>query len=348
MGWRRVTWLGVAAAGLLGALVCLYPRSHAAAAPAGLVPSLEAAAFAVDGRTLAVVAGDAWEKTGAGWTLVRRLYDPGFYAKNYAEHDGRIFRKADDGREIAVRREFRSGFEDGAALRDLIGETPGWTQFTLQSPQAREVRDYVALRTRILAGTGVFLDNRVEPVTDRVHSGTRALRCTAVATGRGMVCSKASLSTELLHFVRGDTVRFSGWYWTAQELEFATLMDLESVWIEFHPGPRITVNQGALGVELKWGAKPKYRQSPEHAVKLPLNRWVRIECELLLDERDGRVRLWQDGQLLLDQRGQTLPLADTILNDLEIGLSATTEAAVIHVDDIEIRVIPPLDLEDRP
>jgi len=41
-----------------------------------------------------------------------------------------------------------------------------WNSFTLQSPAAPEVSDYVALRQCILNGTCTFIDNKIELVAD--------------------------------------------------------------------------------------------------------------------------------------------------------------------------------------
>jgi hypothetical protein len=150
-----------------------------------------------------------------------------------------------------------------------------------------------------------------------------------------MVTSKASLDTELLHFKRGDRVHYSAWYRLDRELEWATLMDLETTWIKGHPGPRIAISGGALQVELKWADKPRWKQAKP--IKLPVNQWVHVETEYLLDNHDGRVRVWQDGKLLIDGTGQTLPLEDSILNSMEVGLSATQTDAVVCVDDVEIK-----------
>ena len=44
----------------------------------------------------------------------------------------------------------------------------------------------------------------------------------------------------------------------------------------------------------------------------------------------------EDGALVTEGTGQTLPLADTIYNSLEVGISATGVASELFVDDIEV------------
>jgi hypothetical protein len=185
-----------------------------------------------EGQTYKVIHGAVY-KDGPDpgrLTFVETLYDPDFHAKNYAVVDGVPNRRdPDTGQFYPTRRHLEEGFEDVPDLTGLIGPRRGWTTLTLQSPEAPTVPDYVALRQRILSGRGGFLDNRVEVVTAPTHSGRRSLRCYCVAPSRGMTCAKASLSTELLHFAKGDNVWFSAWFLVAADgSRPLTVADLES------------------------------------------------------------------------------------------------------------------------
>ena len=230
--------------------------------------------------------------------FVEKLYDKGFWEKNYAPRDGRIFRvDADTGKEYPTRRHFEDGFENADLITDLIGIERGWNAFTLQSSSTPSVPEYVQLRNRILRGEAKFIDNRVEPSSEIVHTGIKALKCYSLAPTPNMVCAKASLSTELLYFVKGDDVWFSGWYFIPEGGMPFTLMDLECTWIKEHPGMRIMIEDGAAMFELKWAGKPKYRQPQTERVRIPMGRWVNLKARLHLSESaDGRVQLWQDGQ----------------------------------------------------
>ena len=193
------------------------------------------------------------ERSGR-WDFVAEGYDPDYYDKNYMEKDGAIFRKGDNGTLYRVGQEFSDDFENAKTIRDLIGVERGWTSFTLQSPRTPTVEDYVRLRKRILAGQADFLDNRIKPSGEVVHAGQTALKACSVPRSGDMVTSKASISTELIHFVRGDDVWFAGWYYvpTGSAMPF-TLMDLETTWFKEHPGIRIMAfGDKHLGVELKW------------------------------------------------------------------------------------------------
>ena len=144
-------------------------------------------------------------------TFVERLYDPDFFARNYVVVDG-VPNKRDPetGKLYPTRRQFEEGFEDAAGVEDLIGPERGWTSFTLQSPAAPTIPEYNALRQRIMSGRGDFLDNRVEIEPEFAHSGKRSLKCTSAPPSRGMTTAKASLTSSLMHFVKGDDVWYLG------------------------------------------------------------------------------------------------------------------------------------------
>jgi len=300
------------------------------------------------GTTYKVHGGNAYRvdpRTGR-WHLVQRVYDPGFYEKNYVERGGTIFRRADDGSLVAVRRRFADGFEGATRLADLIGLERGWTSCSLQSPKARTVGDYVALRKRILAGKGDFLDNRVEPGDELAHGGRTALRSVSVPPAGGMVTAKASLSTELLHFVKGDDVWISLWCHVPADSGMPfTVLDLETTWIENHPGIRVAIADGRhVCLQLKSLGNPYYRQTHGMEVDFPRGRWVRLRMHLgLTDAADGVIEVWQDDRKIIDTRGRTLVLADAIYNSLETGITAYNEQgrpATLFVDDVEISAEP--------
>ena len=120
-----------------------------------------------------------------------------------------------------------------------------------------------------------------------------------------------------------------------------TLMDLETTWFKEHPGIRIMVfGDKHLGVELKWGAKPTYRQPRGNEIAFPRAQWVHVRFHITLSEKaDGVVELWQDGTKIVDGRGQTLPLSHTIYNSLEVGISAYSFGrlpAMLYADNVSI------------
>jgi hypothetical protein len=311
--------------------------------PAQLTPddraALSAKTLVINGKTYGILRGDAYKRSRESdeWTFVDHLFDPDYKKVNYQVSNGVLCRKSlEDGKLYPVMRSFKEDFEGTAAVRDLIGPQRGWTQFTLQSPSTPTIPAYVALRKGILEGKESFRDNRVEPTQEATHSGKSALRCFSVAPARGMVCAKASIETELLHFTKGDNFWFSGWFFV-QDGHPLTLMDLESTWIAEGPGPRLIVENGCLAVELKWADKPMYRQPGNVRVPLPTGKWVHLEVHYKLSEtEDGTIEVWQDDRRIIATTGRNLPLADAILNRLEIGITATQDDATLFVDDLEI------------
>jgi hypothetical protein len=276
-------------------------------------------------------------------TFVENLYDPDFFAKNYVVVDG-VPNKRDPetGKLYPTRRQFEEGFEDASSVRDLIGPERGWTSFTLQSPATPSIPEYNALRQQIMTGRGGFLDNRIETSTEFARSGKRSLKCTSAPPSRGMTTAKASLTSSLMHFVKGDDLWYSAWFLVPDERSQPfTLTDFESTWLKEHPGMRIMLDPpGHLMLKLKWAGKPKYRQAKGRKVCFPVGRWVEVRSHLRLsDQPDGVVELWQDGVKVVDARGQTLPLAGTVYDDLEVGISAHSfgpNTAILYVDDVTV------------
>lgn len=276
------------------------------------------------------------------WEFVEQIYDPDFYAKNYVKRDGAIFRKVANGKLLPVRRRFSEDFENAQRIHDLIGPQRGWTEFALWSPKAPTVKDYVRLRQRILSGQSGFLDNRLEITSEVIHSGKSALKAYSVAPAQNMVCAKAYVATELLHFVRGDDVWLSGWFYVPEGSAMPfTVMDLKTTLIKQYPGMRIAIADGKYACcQLKSANHPYYRQPRGKEVPFPVAKWVHLKARLKLsDKDDGIIELWQDGTKIVDARGQTLPLANSVYNYLEVGITAHStrpQPATLYVDDVSI------------
>jgi hypothetical protein len=283
------------------------------------------------------------------WEFAQQVYDPDFYAKNYIERDGTIFRKASNGELVPVKKSFADDFENAKQLVDLIGLKRGWTSCELQSPKAPTVNDYVKLRNRILKGESDFLDNRIELSDEVVKDGKISLKTVSMPPSRGMVTAKSSLSTELLHFVKGDDVWMSIWCYVPADSGMPfTVLDLETTWINQHPGMRIVILDGKHACfQLKGFEHPYYRQPKGKEVLFPTGRWVHLKSHLTLSEKeDGVIEMWQDGQKIIDTHGHTLVLAQAIYNSFEIGISAYNEqgkSTILYVDDVSISDQPIMD-----
>lgn len=296
-------------------------------------------AVTVNGQDYVVRAGKVWKPTGNGnGQPISTLYDPAFLTKQFVVEGCTIFRLSDDQtHRFPVAKTFTAGFENAADLQGLIGPDAGFTGFVLQSPKAPTVPDYVALRACLLLRTCGFKDNRLELLAAAGVDGGVGLRATSEAPVPPMITAKASIESELVHFVRGDVVTIGAWFRVVEGMPYG-LVDLESAFLEQAPGPRVLIENGALEVELKWGDKPRFKQAAP-AVPLPLGPWVRVEVEYRLEpDGNGHVRLWQDGALLIDAAGQTLPLPNTILNSLELGITANNAGkTVLDLDGVTVR-----------
>ncbi len=200
-----------------------------------------------------------------------------------------------------------------------------WTSMNIQSPSAQTVDDYHRLRVAILDGAD-FIDNRIEAVDG-------VARFTAVAPGEGMVTSKSMIQNDSLWFVKGDDLWFSADYLLAEGTPF-TLVDFQERGRNQSPGPRVFLSDGEfLQLELKHFLKPKLRQRD---VAVPRGEWFTLKVHLLLDDDNGYAEIWQDGVKVVEGPIQTLPAANSILNALEVGITATSEAAVLLVDNVRI------------
>lgn len=318
---------------------CVRPaaRPPAAQRPScPLVPALSPTTeFTLgDGRRVKAENGLGYSFEGGGWVEVAELHPPDWFEKNYrVAADCSVSRVLDDGSALPIQREFSDDFEKTADVRTMFSPTPGWASMTLQSPLAPTVQDYVKLRQCIVDGSCAFKDNRIDL---REEGGRRHLRLTAVSKGT-LVTSKTSIETGLTYALRGDDVKLALKVRLVEGAPFS-LLDFESSFVDVGPGPRLVLYGGEggtplnLGVEMKFLDKPQFRQSTP--VPFPSGRWVALEVRYRLDERAGRIEVWQDGVKVLDAMGQTLALPDVVVDRVEVGVTATDGACVVDIDDV--------------
>jgi len=160
-----------------------------------------------------------------------------------------------------------------------------------------------------------------------------------------MQCSKASLSTGFIYFVKGEDIWYRAWYRIEGKTRPFTLVDIESSLVTQSPGIRVMLfSDGELGVELKALDKPIFRQHNAGRTLFPFNRWVDVMWHVHVDDgAAGHVQLWQDGAKLVDSYGPTLPFKTAIYNSLEVGVSAHAfgdQTATLFVDDILLTTRP--------
>lgn len=121
--------------------------------------------FEIDGQTYAVVGGNGYIVNPDGTLqFVSQLYVPGAARAAFDVTGDDIVRLGDNGARYVVSDLMVMGFEDALDTTDLIGIEHGWVTFTVQSPSAPSVDDYVALKDGILAGRETSRDNRVSPL----------------------------------------------------------------------------------------------------------------------------------------------------------------------------------------
>ena len=217
---------------------------------------------------------------------------------------------------------FRDGFEGSAKTEDLFpADSSRWQGLEIES-------------------TTGLASNSVTLTTERVHSGTNALKCVA-APFDGRRASEADIEREGLRFVKGDHVWFSAWFWLEGGTESSSifLWDLESTSLRNAPGRRLFLQNGEMvASDLgKWWTAKKFR-AVGGAPKFPKNQWVEVKIHLRLsDGADGQMQVWQDGVKVLDETGKTLPRARTVYDRMQVGLTASSgrsQTQTLFVDDV--------------
>ncbi|VAX42548.1 hypothetical protein MNBD_PLANCTO03-784 [hydrothermal vent metagenome] len=239
---------------------------------------------------------------------------------------------------------FADGFEDAETFLDLFPlDESRWSHFGI-------------------TGEGNTLDLSQE----QVRSGTQSLKCFAMPYD-GVTASKAYIANGLFQFFEGDEAWFEAWFYvegTAPPIDLF-LWDLEApdtcTSIEAcpeegdgsicsSPGRRLYLQQSTgtpvrsdLG---KWCLGEDFRQIPGSETHFPTNQWVRLRVFIGLSSRDdGIMQVWQDDELILHNRGYTLPRADSIYNSLQVGNTANggrLDPATLFLDDVTIWNTPPI------
>jgi hypothetical protein len=307
-------------------------------APPRIAAGQVEARLSAEGVNYEIVDGKAFKvEQGGGRTQVDTLYEPGYYDRNYVRDGGRVFRvDPNSGQRFAVYTDFRENFDGLQSIRQVIGPQRGWTSITLQSPRAASVASYNRLRDNIMRGRSGFMDNRID-ISSKIARSGQSLYCYSVPQSRSMQTAKASIETGLIHFVKGDTIYFSGWYYLERGMPLG-ILDFESSYISESPGLRLLFDpSGRPRVELKWGLKPTFQA--QEGQRLRAGRWTNVRAEIRLsDESNGRVQVWLDNDKVIDGTGQTLPLAGMVLDRLEVGVTANTagQTTGLYIDELRV------------
>lgn len=294
---------------------------------AGVKPEL---IYEEDGKTYYVVNGNFYEKEGETLKFIDTLYDPDYYKKNYVT-ENRIIYQIDPqtGTRYKVLTSFKEGFENAETLQDLL--TPDrWHNSNVDPARKGQANNYYNL------------GNRIGIAHDIVRSGTNSLKSVALANANDV--SKSSINRGIMYYKKGDNVYFSGWYYfektpSLYDAGGLTIFDLESNWIR-NIGIRLIIRyKDALSAELEF-PKTQFRQEQGKEVSFPTGKWVNVKGQIYLSDKDGFVKLWQDGVLILNKKGRTLPLANIVYDKIETGITAMAKGSkysqTLYVDDFVI------------
>jgi Polysaccharide lyase len=286
--------------------------------------------------------GTAYVNNNGSCEFVLQYFDPDFLAKSY-KIDATGKSLITDGGLLSVKNEYTDNFESYSKFSDLFLKSIAdkdlyWSGFTLLSPAAPTINDYVALRKCILSGTCNFKDNKIELATDPKNSLNKVLKFTSVAPTPAMITAKASIESEISFFDKGSDLWFQADYYIESGTPFS-LADFESAYFDERPSPRVVVRNSKLSVENKFGAKKEYFQSSPIAI--PSKQWFTVKVHFKFsNEADGIIELWQDAKQIISTNGVNLPTFNAIQNAFEFGITATSFDCVLLMDNIKISAAP--------
>ncbi len=294
---------------------------------------------------LLTTGGEIFLKENGNCEFYQTYFDPDFISDNYVFENNIIYTYAAEDQLIRVKNNLNENFENHTNFVDLfissVADTSdNWTDFVLQSPANPLIADYVELRKCILNNICTFDDNRIDIVSDPVVPTNACLKFFAEAPLPSMVTSKSSIESTLLFVDKLDELWFEADYYIDEGMPL-TIIDLENKWFGESPGIRLIFkNNLHLAVELKYGDKPTYKQATGQEVIFPTKQWVHVEAYFLMDDKDGgKIKIWQNGTLIIDAQGKTLPTSNSVQTSLEVGITATGEASVLYMDNITAKVV---------
>ena len=196
--------------------------------------------------------------------------------------------------------------------------------------------------------------NNIVIDSNQAYSGRKSIRFFAESSDQDGA-SKASIVKQHMAFWEGDTVRMSANYYIDgnSKLDWLFLMDLEEqTAIGAGPGMRLAMVDNELRIEYKFDEKD-ITQHKGTEVKFPRNQWVSLVWEVTLSQKNlGSVRLWQDGQIIIQcENKRTLPKdvlyfqqgTKGMYSSCEIGITANSKdnPLILWVDDVRFEKVNP-------
>ena len=195
-------------------------------------------------------------------------------------------------------------------------------------------------------------ENNITLDTTNFHSGNKSLKFVAKKSDNDGA-SKCSVAKQNMAFWDGETIRVSAWYFIegTQSIEWLFLFDLEEqTAIGAGPGIRLALVNNQLRMEYKFNENDIVQNSGQE-VYFPRNQWVEIVWEVKLSQKNkGSVKLWQNGQLIIDSKNnRTLPKdilyfqqgTKGMYSSIEIGITANSKDndLTLWIDDIKFEKI---------
>ncbi|MDQ3109022.1 MAG: polysaccharide lyase [Bacteroidota bacterium] len=220
---------------------------------------------------------------------------------------------------------YEDGFESYSALEELILNDDEKWSFTQLTNSENSIR----------------VDSTFS------HSGNKSLKFTAAKSTDQL--SKCSIAKQNMAFWDGEKMRVSAWYYLqgTQKADWLFLFDLEEqTAIGAGPGIRLALVDNQLRMEYKFYEKDII-QTAGQEIDFPRDQWVEIIWEVKLSQKHkGSVKLWQDGQLILDSKNnRTLPKdilysqqgTKGMYSSIEIGGTANSRDSdlILWVDDVK-------------
>ncbi len=286
--------------------------------------------------------GKAYLNNNGTCEFALQYFDPDFLSKNYKIDATGKFLITSAGL-LPVKNEFTERVENTAKFTDLflksIADTQlYWSGFTLLSPAAPTIKDYVALRTCILGGTCTFIDNKIELASDPTNALNSVLKFSSVAPTQNMVTAKASIESGINFFDKGSDLWFQADYYIESGAPFS-LADFENSYFAESPGPRVVVRNNKLSIENKFASKMEYFQSSP--ITIPFKSWFTIKLHFKFNnEAGGVIELWQDGKQVIAASGINLPTSNSVQNSVEVGITSTSVGCVLFMDNLRISSSP--------
>jgi hypothetical protein len=195
-------------------------------------------------------------------------------------------------------------------------------------------------------------ENNITIDTTNVHSGNKSLKFFANKSDNEGT-SKCSIAKQNMAFWDGETVRLTAWYFIegTNTLNWLFLLDLEEqTAIGAGPGMRLALVNNKLRVEYKFYEKDVIQNAGQE-VDFPRNQWVELIWEVKLSRKNkGTIKLWQNGQLIIDSKKNTTLPKDILYSlqgtkgmysSIEIGITANSidNDLIIWGDDIKFEVV---------